>query len=140
MNPNIIRVMFDTNIIISAILNTAGLPNLALLTAAEFPYTIVLCDQIIDEMRRVFNRKFPYRIPDMEQFIADMRYDLATLAAEDAVSADELEIRDVNDRPILRAARKANVDILVTGDKDFLESVLTRPKVMTAAQFVQSRA
>lgn len=28
----------------------------------------------------------------------------------------------VNDRPILRAAIYANADILLTGDKDFLES------------------
>ena len=43
----------------------------------------------------------------------------------------------VNDRPILRAAIYANADILLTGDKDFLESGLQYPKIVTASDFVQ---
>ncbi len=34
----------------------------------------------------------------------------------------ETQIRDVDDRPILRAAIEAKADVLLTGDKDFLES------------------
>ncbi len=49
----------------------------------------------------------------------------------------ELKIRDVNDRPILRAAIKAKADILLTGDKDFLESGLTNPAIMTPAEFMK---
>jgi len=45
-------------------------------------------------------------------------------------------IRDVNDRPILRAALKAKVDVLITGDKDFLESGVETPKIVTAAEFI----
>ena len=47
----------------------------------------------------------------------------------------EDKIRDVNDRPILRAAINAKADILLTGDKDFLESGIDTPKIMTAADF-----
>ena len=43
----------------------------------------------------------------------------------------------VNARPILRAAIYANADILLTGDKDFLEYVLQYPKIVTASDFVQ---
>ena len=50
---------------------------------------------------------------------------------------DEQAIRDVNDRPIFRAAIHAKVDIIVTGDKDFLESGLKFPRKMTAAEFVK---
>jgi predicted nucleic acid-binding protein len=63
---------------------------------------------------------------------------LSELAAAVAVLEGEAEIRDAKDRPILRAARKANVNIFVTGDKDFLESSAMRPKILTAAQFMQS--
>ena len=49
----------------------------------------------------------------------------------------EEKIRDIKDRPILRAALYANTDILLTGDKDFLESGLKHPKIMTAAEFIQ---
>lgn len=43
---------------------------------------------------------------------------------------------DVKDRPILRAAIHANADVLLTGDKDFLESGLHTPKIMTASDFL----
>lgn len=55
---------------------------------------------------------------------------------KDEIIDDEKSIRDVTDRPILRAARKAGVHIFVTGDKDFLESSVAEPQIMTAAQFV----
>ena len=49
---------------------------------------------------------------------------------------EESYIRDVADRPILRAALNAKVDILLTGDKDFLESGIIHPKIITATEFV----
>ena len=45
--------------------------------------------------------------------------------------------RQVNDRPILRAAIEANADVLLTGDKDFLESGLKNPIIMTPAEFLE---
>lgn len=49
---------------------------------------------------------------------------------------DEEKIRDLADRPILRAAKAAGADVLLTGDKDFLESGVTDPRIMTAAEFL----
>lgn len=132
-----IKVMLDTNVLISAIYNPSGTTFQAFRKASEPPYVLVLCDQVIDEMRRVFNRKFPTKIQAMEHFLAIAHYDLVTLTSEDAPSADEPDIRDINDRPILRSALKAGVEILVTGDKDFLESSVKTPKILTATQFVQ---
>lgn len=54
---------------------------------------------------------------------------------EDAAQA-ESRIRDVKDRPILRAALAAGVDLLLTGDADFLESDITRPRIISAADFL----
>ena len=48
----------------------------------------------------------------------------------------ETQIRDVNDRPILRAAIEAKADVLLTGDKDFLESGVKNPMIMTPAEFL----
>ena len=41
----------------------------------------------------------------------------------------EAQIRDVNDRSVLRAAIAANADVLLTGDKDFLESGVKNRKL-----------
>ena len=48
----------------------------------------------------------------------------------------ESQIRDINDNPILRAAIIANANILLTGDKDFLESGIKYPKILTPTEFL----
>ncbi len=47
-------------------------------------------------------------------------------------------IRDPKDQPILNAAMLANVDLLITGDKDFLSLDLEQPLCLTAAQFLEN--
>lgn len=42
------RIMVDTNILISAIRNPNGTPFAAYAKAAQAPYKIVLCDQIVE--------------------------------------------------------------------------------------------
>ena len=49
---------------------------------------------------------------------------------------DELHIRDIADRPILRAAKKAKVDAILTGDRDFLEAKLLYPATFSPSEFV----
>jgi predicted nucleic acid-binding protein len=46
---------------------------------------------------------------------------------DDESVEDEAAIRDIKDRPILRAAVKSDTDVLITGDRDFLESGLRHP-------------
>lgn len=131
------RILIDTNILISAALNANGTPYKAFVKAVSVPHRGLICEQNIDEMRRIFNRKFPTKIPALEQFlsVAFMVLELVPTPLEE--SEDEAKIRDVMDRPILRAAIHANADVLLTGDKDFLESGVTDPRIMTAAQFLE---
>ena len=59
------------------------------------------------------------------------------MSVPDSELTEETQIRDVKDRPILRAAIKAKADILLTGDKDFLESGVENPVIMTPAEFLR---
>lgn len=56
------RILIDTNVLISAILNPKGTPFQAYLKAVSFPNHALICDQNIEELRRIFNKKFPKRI------------------------------------------------------------------------------
>ena len=60
----------------------------------------------------------------------------AALSANGTPYTTETQIRNVNDRPILRAAIEAKADVLLTGDKDFLESGVKKPAIMTPAEFL----
>lgn len=130
------RVLVDTNILISAALSSNGTPYKAFLKAVTYPNKGIICDQNIEELRRIFNRKFPQKISLFEHFLSIALLAMEVVPTPIEETEEENYIRDVADRPILRAALNAKVDILLTGDKDFLESGVTNPKIMTAAEFI----
>lgn len=135
------RCLIDTNILISAALFPQSVPAQAFMKAVTPPHDAVVCDYSVDEMRRVFNRKFPHKIPDFERFLSMLAFSVEIIATPPEELAegnnDEGKIRDVDDRPIYRAAIAAMVDAILTGDKDFLESGIAHPKMITAAEFVR---
>jgi putative PIN family toxin of toxin-antitoxin system len=124
------RVLVDTNILFSALLFPNSKPAKVLLYITEH-HDLVLCDYILYELRDVLKRKAPNALPPAEMFLAELSYELIP-AAYDA----EKLIRDAKDQPILNAAILSDVDIILTGDKDFLSLQLEHPKCMTASKFL----
>ena len=130
------RILVDTNILISAALNPNGTPYKAFLKSVTYPNKGIICDQNIEELRRIFNRKFPQKISLLEHFLSIALMAMEVVSTPNEELEEENYIRDVAERPILRAALNAKADILLTGDKDFLEYGVTNPKIMTAAEFI----
>lgn len=126
------RILIDTNILFSALLFPKSKPSQALLHIADH-HEIVLCDRNITELRDILNRKAPQLLPDAEVLLAEMSYELIP-----AVDHAEKLIRDAKDQPILNAAMISDVDVILTGDKDFLSLNMEHPKCMTAAQFLEA--
>lgn len=79
------------------------------------------------------NILFSNVLPDAEVLLAEMSYELIP-----AVNHAEKLIRDAKDQPILNAAMISNVDIILTGDKDFLSLEMEHPRSMNVAQFLES--
>ena len=131
------RILIDTNVLISAILNPKGTPFQAYLKAVSFPNHALICDQNIEELRRIFNKKFPKRIDALNRFLSIALLSIEIVRIPTDETDSESLIRDTADRPILRAAIIANADILLTGDKDFLESGIDHPQILTPAQFLE---
>ena len=125
------RILVDTNILISAILFPKSLVAKALLYITD-NHSIVFCDQNISELREVLRRKKPDKLPDAEVLLAELSYELIPASYH----AEKL-IRDAKDQPILNAAIVYDVDIILTGDKDFLSLDMEHPKCMTVAQFLE---
>ncbi len=125
------RILVDTNILFSAILFPESTPAKALEYVIEH-HKVVLCDQNIMELREIVNRKVPHRVEDTEKLLQKLSFE--------EISTEEYaigRIRDVTDQPILNAATQEGVDIILTGDKDFLSIDIEHPKCMTAAQFLE---
>jgi putative PIN family toxin of toxin-antitoxin system len=131
------KVLIDTNILISAALSSNGTPFKAYIKAVSYPNSGIICEQNIDELRRIFNRKFPSKLNALEEFLALALPALEIVPTPESKIDSEYKIRDVMDRPILRAAVNAGADVLITGDKDFLESGIDNPKILIASEFLE---
>ncbi|MCL2086773.1 MAG: putative toxin-antitoxin system toxin component, PIN family [Oscillospiraceae bacterium] len=132
------KCIIDTNVLISTSLFPNGVTAQAYFKAVASPYSAVVCDYSLDELHRVYNRKFKNKLRTLESFLSLLFRTVKiidTPSEEEAVES-ETAICDLDDRPILRAAIKANVDILITGDSDFLKSGLTHPHIIKPADFL----
>lgn len=109
-------IAVDTNVVLSAILFPGGTAA-AFMREAFSDHTVVFGSFVLYELRSVFERKFPERLPALETF-----FEIATyLTANSEQSGKELggfEIRDPKDREVVAGALLANADCLVTGDRD----------------------
>jgi len=127
------RVTLDTNILISAgILSGKRTTDITLRIAEE--YKIVLPSRIIDELHAVMNLKFPGKESALERFLKRLSYE----AVHSPIEIDDdiyPKIRDKKDYPILASAILADVDVFITGDKDFGGLDLERPEIMTISEF-----
>lgn len=131
------KIMIDTNVIISAALFPNGNTAKAFFKAMMPPYEPIVCDYIVDELHRKFQEKFPEKQTELEAFLFQaLSFIEVVKTPEDAVEA-ESKVRDVKDRPILRAALDAHADLFLTGDKDFLESSITDPRITGVAEFLK---
>lgn len=132
------RILIDTNVLISAALSANGTPYQAYKKAAAYPNHGLICEQNVDELRRIFNKKFPSRLAALDKFLSAALLTLELVPVPVDEFASETQIRDVNDRPILRAAIAAKADVLLAGDKDFLESGVKNPAIMTPTEFINA--
>lgn len=130
------RVMIDTNIFISAVLFPNGRVAAALMKALMPPYEPVICDYVVDELHRKFREKFPDKMVELEAFLFTALQSIEIVSTPEGETEAELKIRDVKDRPILRAALDAGADLFLTGDKDFLESSVTDPRIVSVSEFL----
>lgn len=131
------RIMIDTNIFISAVLFPKDRAAEALYKALALPYRPVVCDYVIDELHRNFQEKFPNRTVELEAFLYTALPAFGVVTTPEEAVAAESKIRDPKDRPILRAALNAGADLLLTGDKDFLESSVEGQRVINISTFFE---
>jgi len=126
-------VMLDTNLLISAgIFSSKHTTTLTLRIADE--YTIILSSRIIDELRAVVDTKFPNKKSALERFLKRLSYEIAYTPVE--IDEDIYpKVRDKKDYPILASAIIADVDVFITGDKDFAGLDLERPEIITISEF-----
>ena len=130
------KIMLDTNILISAVLFPRGQAAKALRKALVSPYQPMISDYVLDEFKRKFIEKFHDRQNEMEAFLSGFLALVKVVTTPEMEAETEAIIRDPKDRPILRAALHVHADLFLTGDKDFLEAQIQDPRVISVADFL----
>ncbi len=127
------KILIDSNVLISALLSPKGTSALAFIKALDIQNEAMVCEQNIEELCRFFRQKMPAKENVLNNFLLDLYKNLEIVCVPEEVLSTELKIRDADDRPILRAAVVAGADIILTGDRDFLESGINKPLILTPA-------
>ena len=128
------RIMLDTNVLISALLFPGQRMN-AMMEMITMNHDLVLSSYVVEELKMVVQRKFPKKESAIERMLFMMRYEYVYTPTE--MEESLFEIRDVKDYPVLYTAIIEDIDILVTGDKDFSDIDVEKPQIMTPAAFME---
>ncbi|TGM74395.1 putative toxin-antitoxin system toxin component, PIN family [Leptospira mtsangambouensis] len=112
------KVLLDTNIYISAILFN-GKPKLVLQDLIDEAFVGYISNEILDEIEQTL-AKPKFKLPnDFIQFAFEEIRNATTIIKNKPLK-DYLNLRDRDDFHILETAFSANVDFIITGDKDLL--------------------
>ena len=111
------KVVFDTNILVSALVFPGGRGEAALQRIVEEHDRLVISQPIIDELLGILGRKFSR---DREE-LAHVAVFLAELGAMVKPRQRLQVVADEPDNRILECAVTGRADVIVTGDKALLE-------------------
>ena len=126
------RIMLDTNILISMFV-FKGMRGL--IDKITSDHEIVLCSYVIDELHEEIQRKWPDTKNDLEKFLTNLPFEMIYTPKSPDID-DLFTIRDPDDEKVLYSAIISDVDILLTGDKDFADIEIERPEILTPREFL----
>lgn len=113
-----VRVVCDTNILISALISPGGSPDKVVSLARTGQIELYVSSFIMDEFERVLTQKFNYDQDEVKRR-SDRIVNISTVVDPSetvaVVSADEPDNR------VLECALVATADFIVSGDKHLLE-------------------
>jgi len=117
---NKLRVMLDSNVIISGITYPRHCFEI-LNHAFNQDFNLFLSEIILDEVKRNIEEKFPPYLPNLKDFLLNCPYEVVRDPKKAEVDKNKNLIRDKSDIPVILAAIWARVDFFITGDKDFID-------------------
>jgi uncharacterized protein len=107
------RVLLDTNVLASAAA-TRGLCA-DVLWEVLVEHELIVCPQILSELRRILRDKFAAPSELIEDFVGLLQQD-AIIASQDDLP--KVALKDKDDLGILAAAKSGDAHVIVTGDKE----------------------
>ncbi len=128
-----IKVVIDTNIIISFFCFPGGIIKELVEKALNLQFMIIISDEIIDEFEKVVERKFSQLSNDLWQFLKFIKNNFIIINPVKKINAVKV---DPTDNKIIECAVAADVDYIISGDKHLLNiKEIKGIKILTPAEF-----
>jgi len=129
-----LRVVLDTNILVSAFNFPGGVPEAVFRLALEDRIELVTSPPLLAELGRVLAEKFEWEPSRVEEAVAQV-------AETGIVVHPTQEVRVVKDDPtddrVLEAAKEGGADVIVSGDRHLLRPGSWRDiRIVDASRFV----
>jgi putative PIN family toxin of toxin-antitoxin system len=133
---NDVRIVVDTNILVSGVLIAASVPNFAVKKAREAGI-LIFSGATFDELSRViFRPKFDryVSIDTRIEFIARLQEESTQVTIEERITV----CRDPKDNQFIEVAVNSNANWIITGDQDLLVLRSFRDvNIISPAQFLE---
>ena len=129
------RIMIDTNILISAFVFKSESMKRLIERIVE-NHDLIISSYVLDELSEVVKRKFPNQVKALDKFLTALSFQLV-YSPKTPEDNNLFYIRDENDYMVLYTAIIEDVDVFITGDKDFKEVDIDRPEILTLSEFLE---
>ncbi|MEJ7788178.1 MAG: putative toxin-antitoxin system toxin component, PIN family [Solirubrobacteraceae bacterium] len=130
------RVVVDANVLVSAVISSAGPPREVLTAWTQERFELVASPALLEELREVLAR------PKLRRWVSEQVAEayLAGLGQDAMLIEDPPPIPgltpDPDDDYLVALARAAHADCLVSGDRHLLELTDPEPPVLTPRAFL----
>lgn len=128
------RLVVDASTLVSGVASRpgGGAPWLILAALLDFEFEAIVCPKLIGEFKDALtNRYFRERfdVDELAEIVANVEE--AATAYDDPTEIEAL-LRDPDDDYLVALARDAEVDAIVTGDRDLLDHSGLKPTALDA--------
>ena len=121
------KIMLDTNVLISALI-FGGETGKLFDKLMQSEHELLVSDYVNQEFKEKLYIKWPKKAENVYSL-----YRTLNLTFCESTTKRLGEIRDEKDIPVLSDALFHNVDLILTGDNDFLEASLEKPLIFSPA-------
>lgn len=125
------KIFIDTNVLISAFV-FGGKAGSLLELLFDSHYSLLISDYVDSEFKSKLEEKWPQKA----EKVYSLYHTLPFVFCESS-STQQGDLRDKKDIPVLSDALYHKADIILSGDKDFLEANLEQPLVYSPAMMYE---
>lgn len=111
------KVVFDTNIYISAFVFVGGSADKAIQRILDNEHTLIISKPIVEETLRIMAEKFERNVEELSRTAVFLSEIATVVTPENKISV----LSDEPDNRILECASEGNASAIVTGDKAMLK-------------------